>query len=441
MLVVLILLSGADSKAMQENCDPKARNISFTELKELYQNEEPNQCLGQKLFKTLNLAYTIQPIEKTELKHNSKLKKDFFRVAHWNIERGLNVEAIKKLFAKPNEYLSTEINHERYKDKSEKLSKLKEQIEHLKDSDVILLNEVDWGMSRTEYKNIVKEIANAVGGGYIYGTEFLEIDPQFLEDKNTNPELYQGLHGNAIITKFPINTAWVIKLPSFYDWYKTEKDNNKGEVRRGRRMALVAQLILPNKEKIHVVTSHFEDRTSPENRSKQMIRLLHEMRFLDTAVILGGDFNNFVFDTSEIEEIKKKGKIFGPFFNPNDPTSPSIPFIAPNDARSLFEEVEKYEFVDGGHFDLAGDNKLSFSSKGKFSNSNERNKKGFVETLKHFGSKQTTKYKIDWLFVKPKVSKDKEYFPAFGRTLKELNYSYKDTRISDHSPITVDIMI
>jgi hypothetical protein len=57
------------------------------------------------------------------------------------------------------------------------------------------------------------------------------------------------------------------------------------------------------------------------------------------------------------------------------------------------------------------------------------------------------KLKLDWIFVKPSNVTDssettESYImaPAFGRTLKTLNYSLND-RISDHNPIIVDLFL
>ena len=86
------------------------------------------------------------------------------------------------------------------------------------------------------------------------------------------------------------------------------------------------------------------------------------------------------------------------------------------------------------------------SSSETLGNSNERGSKGFVTTFeveRKLGS--ICKFKLDWYFVKPPSLTDPNkkdqphlFAPHFGRTLKALNYSIEQ-RISDHSPITVDL--
>jgi hypothetical protein len=77
-----------------------------------------------------------------------------------------------------------------------------------------------------------------------------------------------------------------------------------------------------------------------------------------------------------------------------------------------------------------------------------------VDTFKFNKSYGFALYKIDWIFVKPLkkpgVSEDdfedleldeKNYQPAFGQTLRDLNYSKQPESISDHSPVTCKILI
>ena len=57
------------------------------------------------------------------------------------------------------------------------MQKVKEQIALLKDADVIVLNEVDWGLNRTLFRNVGEELAKALTMNYCYGVEFVEVDP------------------------------------------------------------------------------------------------------------------------------------------------------------------------------------------------------------------------------------------------------------------------
>ncbi|MDQ2776621.1 MAG: hypothetical protein M3Y57_17140 [Acidobacteriota bacterium] len=134
-------------------------------------------------------------------------------------------------------------------------------------------------MKRTEYRDVSRDLAAAPHMNYAYGVEFVEVDPVFdlgvekinLPDKNeeqrlsedlsVDPTRYRGLHGNAVLSRYPIERARIVRLPGCYDWYAKEVEavarmeqrkrwtarklfleRAEREVRRGGRMALVVDL-------------------------------------------------------------------------------------------------------------------------------------------------------------------------------------------------------
>ena len=48
----------------------------------------------------------------------------------------------------------------------------------LQSADVLVLNEVDWGMKRSDYRAVVKDLADALKMNWAYGVEFVEVDPK-----------------------------------------------------------------------------------------------------------------------------------------------------------------------------------------------------------------------------------------------------------------------
>jgi hypothetical protein len=60
------------------------------------------------------------------------------------------------------------------------LQKIPSEIEALQAADVWVLNEVDWGVKRTQYREVVRELANTLHMNWAYGVEFLEIDSKQL---------------------------------------------------------------------------------------------------------------------------------------------------------------------------------------------------------------------------------------------------------------------
>jgi hypothetical protein len=134
-------------------------------------------------------------------------------------------------------------------------------------------------MKRTGYRDVARELAAALHMNYVYGVEFVEVDPVFdlgieqvhlpdaqrdlrlQQDLQVNRQRYRGLHGTAILSRYPIRSARIFRPPLCYDWYGQEakeaaklekgkrwaarelfKERIERDVRHGGRMALIADL-------------------------------------------------------------------------------------------------------------------------------------------------------------------------------------------------------
>lgn len=439
------------------------------------------------------------------------------RVAAWNIQTGTEFDLIRLAFTDPGRLarvvakLNAAAPGEDRADPKD-LAGFRPQANHLMQSDVVLLNEVDLGMPRSGYRNIARDLALATGMNYAYGIEFIEVDKIHLGleqvrapgEEDEDPEefakrhavdksRYKGLHGTAILSRYPIVRATNVRLKNCYDWYGKEKYyiNNpveKGrrrtaaaaflervgrEVRHGNRFALIADLAVPESPtgKVTVVAAHLENKCRPGCRREQMEELLTHLRRVRNPLILGGDLNTTGTDvapTSITREIRKRVRnpnfwatqgiqwfsplAFGSVMlgsvnyvkNYRDPTAASIPLIAVNRDSRLFDRVEDFRFADGGSFDFSGHPGRSANGRdGSLANSNERASKGFKPT---FEFKRDYKgllgqMRLDWLFVKPAVNARRppfQFAPWYGRTLEHLNESTPE-QMSDHHPITVDL--
>lgn len=220
----------------------------------------------------------------------------------------------------------------------------------MKTADVIVLNEVDWGMKRTEYRNVAAELAAALGMNYAYGVEFVEVDPIALgieqfEELNRDERdsvtagigvdraLYRGLHGSAILSRFSLAK---VRLEPFeyqpHDWYADEiksvrpleagkrkagelvfQEKVRREVRRGGRMMLTAEIIdeqIPG-GRMTVVATHLESKTEPEGRRKQLEELLARIKYIDTPVVVAGDMNTSTQDGTPLSIERGLRKRFG----------------------------------------------------------------------------------------------------------------------------------
>jgi endonuclease/exonuclease/phosphatase family metal-dependent hydrolase len=278
-----------------------------------------------------------------------------------------------------------------------------------------------------------------------------------------------------------------------HDWYadekkkvsKIQKGENKAaavvfnekiarEVRRGGRMALFADAAFPGGT-LTVVATHLEDKTQPANRVKQLEEILSYIKDTPHPVVLAGDMNTSGTDgtpTSFQREVKKRlgsqkfwvtqgvkyATGVGVFYDltlgalksqrmKSDPTVKSVRFVSENPEENFFSTLKTFRFSDGGAFDFRGAKEFSVGNSNEtLSDSNERASKGFASTLELLG-KIDIKLKLDWIFVKPANLTDPNDLdqsfllaPAFGRTLRALNYSLND-RISDHNPMIVDLFL
>ncbi len=512
VLAFLLMLTSANVSFAEESYPvtvvPSAENLHYLNYDEIHflsTHDAPNTEFQKRYEKLLNTLIAQKNIHQGSLKTDSKTSKKYFRVTHWNIDRGYNMDRIAKMYKNSDSFIENDLKEDTDK---ENIERVKKDIEILKETDIFLLNEVDIGLPRTQYKNVVEEFAKLVGGNYAYAVEFIEADPKILSAPDLDKNRYKGLHGNAVVSKFPIKNARVVRLPDYYHWYDAEnhtigpveKIRRKGakvifdetvitELRHGSRVAIIADIQLPNNEVVTVVSTHLENRTMARFRERQLKALLEAIKDIKTPIVLGGDFNNFE-NSGEPTSAKKivvrtvgdpqtVARIVGGVFTPysyiispglyltsfarkyRNPTVISVPVLMRNRNYELFDIVNDFEFNDKNKFDFSGSKEYTYNGRGgNLANSNERSGfKGFVSTYRFNRDLWLAIFKIDWIFVKPivdttntacvdkkisKVYKDydcKRYFPVYPKTLKWLNRQPKDGLFSDHNPVSVGIMI
>jgi endonuclease/exonuclease/phosphatase family metal-dependent hydrolase len=160
----------------------------------------------------------------------------------------------------------------------------------LRDADVVFGNELDCGMARTGNADITREFAASLGMNYAYGVEFVT----FRAGQDGNRE---GLHGNAIFSKFPLERIKRVALPIEYEWFY-----KKGDPRLGTRIAVMAEIQAGDMGPVGLVSVHLENRTDPGGRKRQLEYLLNEAEAHfgpDMPVLIGGDMNTNTVDGNE----------------------------------------------------------------------------------------------------------------------------------------------
>jgi endonuclease/exonuclease/phosphatase family metal-dependent hydrolase len=322
--------------------------LTYDELVALYENDVPPPELAGKLNRLLTTPFINNSAGLRGQKAGSRsdFGKRFIRVATWNIERGLEFEAIKAALTNDQRFfrrLPADARGSRFN-----LKEILDEAAKLSRADVIVLNEADWGLKRTDYRNVARELAAALQMNYAFGVEFVEVDPltlglETLEEETSadKSEMVQNLavdksrnlslHGTAILSRFPLrNVRLVPFVNQGHNWFTDEKKGvstlEKGkregagivfgekvarEVRRGGRMMLLADIeerSIPG-GRMTVVATHLEDKAKPSERLKQLEEVLAQIQPAPHPVVLAGDMNTSGSDstpTSFQREVKRR---------------------------------------------------------------------------------------------------------------------------------------
>jgi endonuclease/exonuclease/phosphatase family metal-dependent hydrolase len=165
----------------------------------------------------------------------------------------------------------------------------------LREVDVMFLNEVDWGMARSGNRHVTREIAALLGLGYVFGIEFLELTKGEAAELEAPGENTWSLHGNAILSRWPLRAPRLLRLPLRCSWAVGS------QLRIGGRMALLAELETAAGS-VTVACTHLENRTTPAGRRDQMQALLQAIP-PGAPAIIGGDLNTSTIDAGDDEQI------------------------------------------------------------------------------------------------------------------------------------------
>jgi endonuclease/exonuclease/phosphatase family metal-dependent hydrolase len=138
------------------------------------------------------------------------------------------------------------------------------------DADILCLQELDIGCERSGKVDSFTEIAKALGLAGVFVAEFQELHSPMRSPKTQGG----GLHGNAILSKWPITEHWVIDHFHAYDW--NNKGHLKKEPRSGNRATLVAAIAtpIPHSPSLLAYSAHLEVFTGIYGRLIQLGEIL-----------------------------------------------------------------------------------------------------------------------------------------------------------------------
>jgi endonuclease/exonuclease/phosphatase family metal-dependent hydrolase len=161
------------------------------------------------------------------------------------------------------------------------------------DSDVLLLTELDYGMARSGNLFVAREIAAALGLHYVFAPCYLALTKGSGVEAYIEGENSLALHGNAILSRFPLHRAHSVALPN-------GKDKMSGvEKRLGCQRAVVADMEHPS-GMLRVVSLHLDAHSTQAHRHGQMKLMLDHLDGLEPRlpVLIGGDWNTTTYNSS-----------------------------------------------------------------------------------------------------------------------------------------------
>ena len=188
------------------------------------------------------------------------------RAVSWNIERGIQVDAVRRLLTEHPALLN---------------------------ADVLLLSELDWGMARTSNRFVARDIASTLGMNYAFAPCYLALTKGAGVEKNVEGENLESLHGNALLCKHPMRGVHSLALPN-------GKDKMQGaEKRIGSQRAVIADIEHPLGA-LRAVSLHLDAHSSQRHRWLQMRQVLDHLDTLNPKlpVLIGGDWNTTTHNAS-----------------------------------------------------------------------------------------------------------------------------------------------
>ena len=335
--------AGASSRPMLEP-------LSYVELVELSERDPLDASLSARLEGVLRTPVVDNGAWESgvrPLKPSTPALGRFLRVAFWNIERGLELRTVIAALQGPAA-LERVIDRARFPRGSRARAEVMQQARMLAEADVLVLNEADWGVPRTGYRNVAAEVAGALKMNYAFGVEFVEVDPitlgtetfeeappaqrkVLLRNNRVDRARMKGLHGTAILSRYRLDNVRLVRFENAcYDWYATEKasvtkveegkrvaservllEKITREVRRGGRIMLAADLEdadIPG-GKATIVATHLENKCKPSCRVEQLGEVLAFVAPIPHPVVVAGDMNTTGGDatpTSVSREVRKR---------------------------------------------------------------------------------------------------------------------------------------
>ncbi|MGH9818643.1 MAG: endonuclease/exonuclease/phosphatase family protein, partial [Pyrinomonadaceae bacterium] len=232
----------------------------------------------------------------------------------WNIERGIQLDGI----------INALKNHEQ-----------------LKNKDLLLLTELDYGMARSGNRFVAQEIAEALHMNYAFAPVYIALQKGSGVESAMSGENTASIHGLAMFSRYPMQNVHAVPLPNGKDkmWGK--------EKRLGYLRALIAEIEHPAGT-FRSVTVHLDAHCSRAHRRLQIKIILDHLDTLSPLpTIIGGDWNTTTFN-SQSSTRAIMGYWRRVFMGPKNVAKNHLPHPERYFERPLFRDLENrgYNYRD-----------------------------------------------------------------------------------------------
>jgi endonuclease/exonuclease/phosphatase family metal-dependent hydrolase len=161
---------------------------------------------------------------------------------------------------------------------------------YLKTGDVFLLTETDVGMARSGNRAVAQELATELDMHFAFVPCYLNLVKGSGVEYDAEGVNDLGLHGNAVLSRYPIRRVRPIHLRNGIDKMAGR------EKRIGRQTALAVEIEFPH-GRATAVCVHLDANSTQRHRAEEMRQVLDGID-AGGPVIIGGDWNTTTYNSS-----------------------------------------------------------------------------------------------------------------------------------------------
>ncbi len=160
----------------------------------------------------------------------------------------------------------------------------------LKEKDLLLLTELDYGMARSGNRFVAHELARELKMNYAFVPCYLALNKGSGVEAEVEGENTKAIHGLAMFSRYPMKNVHSIGLPNSIDKMRGK------EKRLGTLRVLIADIRHPAGE-FRAATLHLDAHSSRAHRQLQVRILLEHLATLpEMPTIIGGDWNTTTYN-------------------------------------------------------------------------------------------------------------------------------------------------